>query len=146
MIGSAMLGAGLFMAVLVLHFGQRPAMLEWNVFAIHSAFFKSESFHWIRKNMSGEISMMLSLAGLCLIVFSREAEETRLSGLLRVRALSLAVLASTGILLFSAFTVFGVGFVYVLVANAFATLLFAAILFRLFMWRANRRAEVRKAP
>ena len=139
-IGWALLCAGAAFAFFVLRLGKRPAALDVRIFALYSAFFEKRSFAWIEKNLSIELTICVVLLGLFCVLFARERQETELTSALRVRALVGALFVNTALLCASLFTVFGLGFVYVLVVNLFSTFALAAVWFRYSVWRARRRS------
>jgi hypothetical protein len=146
-LGLVLVGLGAALGGLVLHAGTRPSIFDVRVFALYSVFFETRSFTWIQKNVSVELAMFAVLTGLSCITFSREAVETEATSRLRVRALGLAVLVNTLVLLVSLFTVFGVGFIYVLAANLFSTFALATLLFRASLWlERHPRLLRRSAP
>lgn len=140
-VGAAALGLGAALAVVRFGFGLRPAWLELPVFAAYSAYFEVKRFTVITKNVTDELLLLLSFGGLAAIALSRERDETEALGRLRGEALLLALKLNVALLALAVLTLFGVGFVYALVANVYALLLLYVVVFH-----ARRRALRAAAP
>jgi hypothetical protein len=99
------------------------------VFAVFSSFVETKMFATFRTNFADELAMLLLIAGLGLIVFSKEKNETENLTLVRNKALAKASIANTVFLLFSILFVYGSGFIGILVLNLFAFSIFYLIFF-----------------
>jgi len=117
---------GIAMAVLYIWFDFRFIM---PVFAVFSSFVETKMFATFRTNFADELAMLLLIAGLGLIVFSKEKNETENLTLVRNKALAKASIANTVFLLFSILFVYGSGFIGILVLNLFAFSIFYLIFF-----------------
>jgi len=99
------------------------------VFAVYSSFLETKIFTSFRTNVADEITLFLLIAGLGLIVFSKEKTETQNLNLARTKAMVKASVANTIFLLFSILFVYGSGFIGVLVINLFSFPIFYLIFF-----------------
>jgi len=99
------------------------------VFAVYSSFLETKIFTSFRTNVADEITLLLLIAGLGLIVFSKEKTETQNLNLARTKAMVKASVANTIFLLFSILFVYGSGFIGALVINLFSFPIFYLIFF-----------------
>jgi hypothetical protein len=118
--------SGLAFAVLYLWFDFRFTI---PVFAVFSSFVETKIFATFRTNFADELIMLLLIAGLGLIVFSKEKTETENLLVSRTKALAFASIANTIFLLFSILFVYGSGFIGILIFNLFSFLIFYLIFF-----------------
>jgi hypothetical protein len=118
--------SGLAFSVLYLWFDFRFTL---PVFAVFSSFVETKIFATFRTNFADELTMILLVAGLGLIVFSKEKNETENLTLFRTKALAFACVANTIFLLFSILFVYGSGFIGILVFNLFSFSIFYLIFF-----------------
>jgi hypothetical protein len=118
--------SGLAFAVLYLWFDFRFTI---PVFAVFSSFVETKIFATFRTNFADELIMLLLIAGLGLIVFSKEKTETGNLLVSRTKALAFASIANTIFLLFSILFVYGSGFIGILIFNLFSFLIFYLIFF-----------------
>jgi hypothetical protein len=102
------------------------------VFAVYSSFLETKIFTSFRTNVSDEITLLLLIAGLGLIVLSREKNESETTDLLRLKAFIRSVEANIILLLLSVLFVFGTGFVYAMVFNLVSFLVFYLVFFYFF--------------
>jgi hypothetical protein len=112
---------GLVFAVLYFWFDFRFTM---PVFAVFSSFVETKIFATFRTNFADELTMLLLIAGLGLIVFSKEKTETENIDIFRTKALANASIANTIFLLFSILFVYGSGFIAILVFNLISSSFF----------------------
>lgn len=127
---------GLAFAVLYLWFDFRFTM---PVFAVFSSFVETKIFATFPTNFADELTMSLLLAGLGLIVFSKEKKETENLAVSRMKALANASFANTVFLLFSILFIYGSGFIGILVFNLFSFLLFYLLFFNILKYRENKQ-------
>jgi hypothetical protein len=125
-VGFILLLAGIFLAVLFFMFDFRFTI---PVFAVYSAFFETKVCAIIRTNFADELTMLTLMAGLALIAFSKERKEEESFNYFRVNAMFRAIAINTIILLVSVFFIFGSGFMAVMVANFFSTLILYLMFF-----------------
>lgn len=109
------------------------------VFAIFSSFVETKIFATFRTNFADELTMSLLIAGLGLIVFSKEKIETENIDLARIKALKKASIANTIFLLLSILFVYGSGFIGILVFNLFSFLLFYLLFFYILKHKELKR-------
>lgn len=105
------------------------------VFAFYSSYLETKIFESFRTNVADELTLILILAGLSLIVFSREKKEHEGMDAMRLKALFRALIVNNLFLLFSIMFIFGTGFIAVLVFNVFSFLL---IYLAFFYWQVKR--------
>ena len=118
--------SGLALAVLYLWFDFRFTI---PVFALFSSFVETKIFATFQTNFADELTMLLLVAGLGLVVFSKEKNETENLTLVRAKALAKANVANTIFLLFSIMFVYGSGFIGILILNLFSFSIFYLIFF-----------------
>lgn len=106
------------------------------VFAIYSSFLRTKTFESFRTNFADELILLLLIAGIGLIVFSKEKIEYDTLDTARNKALARAVILNNIFLLFSILFVYGSGFIAILVLN-----LFSISLFYLFFFYLLKRKE-----
>lgn len=99
------------------------------VFALYSSFLETKTFATFRTNVADEITLILLLAGLSLIVFSKEKFEKEGMDALRFKALFTALIINNLFLLFSILFIFGTGFIAMLVLNIFSFLILYIVFF-----------------
>lgn len=105
------------------------------VFAVYSSYLETKMFESFRTNVADEITLILILAGLSLIVFSREKHEHEGLDEIRLKALFRALIVNNLFLLFSIMFIFGTGFIAALVFNVFSFLL---LYLAFFYWQVKR--------
>ena len=99
------------------------------VFAVYSSFLETKTFATFRTNVADEITLILILAGLSLIVFSKEKHEAAGMDALRLKALFMALILNILFLLFSILFIFGTGFIAMLVLNIFSFVILYLVFF-----------------
>jgi hypothetical protein len=99
------------------------------VFAVYSSFLETKTFETFRTNVADEITLILILAGLSLIVFSKEKHEAEGMDALRLKALFMALILNNLFLLFSILFIFGTGFIAMLVLNIFSFVILYLVFF-----------------
>lgn len=124
--GALLLLSGILMAVLYFWFDFRFTI---PVFAVHSAFIETKMFVMIRTNFADEMVLLLHIAGLGLVVFSKEKQETENMDSLRLKSLSGALAVNTIFLFLSVLLVFGSGFITILVLNLYSFSFFYLLFF-----------------
>jgi len=121
--------SGIVMAILYIWFDVR-IMLP--VFAVYSSFLETKYFTSFHTNVADEITVLLLLAGLGLIVLSREKNETEILDLLRIKALIRSIEANIIMLILAVLFVFGTGFMFAMVFNLISFQVFYLIFFYFF--------------
>lgn len=99
------------------------------VFALYSSFLETKTFATFRTNVADEITLILLLAGLSLMVFSKEKFEKEGMDALRFKAFMMALIINNLFLLFSILFIFGTGFIAMLVLNIFSFLILYIVFF-----------------
>jgi len=102
------------------------------VFAVYSSFLETKYFTSFHTNVADEITVLLLLAGLGLIVLSREKNETEILDLLRIKALIRSIEANIIMLILAVLFVFGTGFMFAMVFNLISFQVFYLIFFYFF--------------
>jgi hypothetical protein len=90
------------------------------VFAFYSSYLETRFFTTIRTNFAEEVTLLLLIAGLSLIIFSKEKKEYEGIEKLRLKALARALLLNNIFLFLSTLFVYGTGFITILVINIFS--------------------------
>lgn len=127
--------AGIVVGVFYLWFDFRFNM---PVFAIFSSFLETKMFVTFTTNFADELTLLLLVAGLLLIVFSREKIETQYLNNAREKAMTKAIITNNIFLLLSILFVYGSGFIGILVINLFSFLLFFLFFFYLLKRKPDR--------
>lgn len=130
---------GIVLAVFYLWFDFRFTL---PVFAVYSSFFETKMFATFRTNFADELTLLLLISGMSLIVFSKEKNETENIDALRLKALTIAVIANNILLLFSVLFIYGTGFLSVLVFNLISFSIFYLLFFYMFQWNEAKRKIV----
>jgi hypothetical protein len=134
-IGVVMVFIGLAGLVFYLFFDFR---LMAPVFAVISSFFDTKIFTTFRTNIADELIMLSFLTGFFFLSFSKEKIESEILDQLRIKAFSKAILANTGLLIFSILFTYGNGFLAILLLNLFSLFIFYLI-FLYFLKRRQRK-------
>ena len=109
------------------------------VFAVYSSFLKTKMFETFRTNFADELILLLLIAGLGLMVFSKEKIEFENLDSARTKALVRAVILNNIFLFFCILFVYGSGFIAILVLNLFSLSLFYLLFFYLLKHKAKGR-------
>jgi len=112
--GYLLTGCGSALAILYFFFDFKFKM---DVFAIYSSFLETKMFAIIRTNVADELILLLLLAGMGLIIFSREKIETPHLDAFRTFSLVRALLFNIIFLFLTILFVYGSGFITILVIN-----------------------------
>jgi hypothetical protein len=134
--GYLLTGCGSALAILYFFFDFKFKM---DVFAIYSSFLETKMFAIIRTNVADELILLLLLAGMGLIIFSKEKIETPHIDAIRTFSLVRALLFNIIFLFLTILFVYGSGFITVLVIN----LLIFPLLY-LFFFHIHYRKEKNK--
>jgi hypothetical protein len=132
--GIVLAGAGTISALLYTIFDFR---FKIPVFAVYSSYLETKYFTTIRTNFAEELTLLLLIAGLSLMIFSKEKEEFAGLDAIRFKSLAKAVLVNNLFLFFSSLFVFGTGYITILVLNVISLLL----LYLLFFYLGKRKLK-----
>jgi len=125
-VGILLISIGIILSITYFWFDFR---FKLPVFAVYSAFLESKMFVVFRTNFADELIMLLLLAGLGLVVFSREKFESEGTELRRMQSFTRAGIANLVLLILSVLFVYGSGFMAVLVVNVFSFFIFYLIFY-----------------
>lgn len=127
----------------IVFWGKEPDFLDFKIFTLfNDTIFSSEDSRWFSKNnLFDEIIGILLIVSSMLVAFSKEKKEDEFITNLRLKSLTRAVYINYGILLFSMFTVFGLGFFFVAVFNIFTFLLIFISIFNFNLWKFKKSAK-----
>lgn len=134
-IGGVFLLTGVGMAYLVLANNFKPDWLGYPVFALYSAYVEKTIFGMTYTNLADEIALLLPLFGFAFIAFSKQKKEFPDYEEVRKRALALAFVINTALLIVLNLLVFGTGFVAILLMNLYAQLLIYLIVYQVLIFR-----------
>jgi hypothetical protein len=115
--GMACLLAGMAALVIYQWFDFRIMM---PVFAVFSSFLQTKYFTVIQTNAADEIMLLLLLAGLFILSFTKEKNESDEMEKIRSKALFLAFITNTALLAFAVLFLYGNGFLGILFLNLFS--------------------------
>ena len=94
--------------------------------------------------MCEEVVALLFVLGLFFIAFSKEKNESVRVSLLRLKAFSIAVYLQITFLVIAILFTFGFAFVYMLIVNMGAFLVFYIITFRILLYRSRKAAKYKQ--
>lgn len=137
--GWIILTIGVLLSVLYIVFDFRFMM---PVFAVFSSFFETKYFATFKTNFADEATMIFLFAGLFLVAFTKEKNESGFDqnlNNLRGAALIKSIYINSIILLFSILFVYGQGFLFIMIFNLFSCLILYIIIFRI-MLKKNETA------
>lgn len=129
--GIVLLSIGVFLAITYFWFDFR---FKIPVFAVYSVFLETKTFEVIRTNFADELILLFLLAGLGLVVFSKEKNETQGLDEFRMKAFARAWIANVVFLILSVLFIYGSGFMTILIVN----LLFFPFFYLLFFYTQKR--------
>ena len=92
-------------------------------------------------DFNGEVSLLLTLASLFMIAFSREKVEDEYVSTVRLRALQISVYASYLVFAVASVFIYGTSFLVVMFANIFTVLLVFIAIFHYSIYRNSRAAK-----
>ena len=140
-IGWILLIAGIILGIIYLTIQDRPAFLNFHVFAIaNQGFFKPVSFFSITQtNVFGDICALLLIIGAFLIAFSKEKTEDEYISKIRLDSLLWATYLNYAILILAIVFVYGLAFLWILIFNMFTTLFFFLIRFNWILYKTKSR-------
>lgn len=121
---------GFILTFLRFSLGIKPGFLNVKVFAIYSTYFDTKYLRFIDNNISEEICGITVLAGLFLVVFSREKKEMDHYWVLRLKAFIISTYLSVFFLLLSFLFIYGIAFMSMLSLNIILPLLLYILIFR----------------
>ena len=124
--GYVLAGAGIIMAVLYFTVNFR---FEIPVFAVFSSYMEVKFFTFFKTNFADELIILSILAGLLLLVFTREKEEKEEFRELRFRAAALTALLNSAVLAASLLFIYGGGFMGILIGNIFSPFILYLLIF-----------------
>ena len=131
--GFGSLMAGCFMAYLVISRNFKPDFLDVPVFAIYSSYLNKVIFGITQTNLADEMAIILLLFGLALLAVSKQKLEKDHYMKMRVNALVWSVFLNTILMVVAALTFFGMGYLIILIINAFSQLVIYLILFNILL-------------
>lgn len=124
---------GLILGISRFYFGNKPDMLDMEMFAFSSSYLDTKYMEIVRNNLSEEFTGFFLVTGLFLIAFSREEEENEQKNRLRLRAFFITAYLNFIFLLLSLFFTFGFAFIYMLIANMGISLVIYIVVFRILL-------------
>lgn len=135
--GAILVLCGIILSVLYLWL---DLILRLPVFAIVSSFLETHLFSMSQTNIVDELMLILLLAGLFLMAFSKEKEEHPDFIQLRFKAWMKAFQLNTVLLLLSVVFIFGTGFIAILAINLYSMVVFYLAFFHFYLCRERRSA------
>jgi len=126
------------MSYFVLAHNFKPEYLDIPVFAIYSAYVEKTIFGMTYTNLADEMALVLPLVGLAFIAFSKQRKETLEIEIIRKKALVVALVINTGLLIILNLLVFGTGFIAILLVNLFSQLVIYLLVFQILLFRNKK--------
>ena len=130
--------AGLILGVLYLAVDLR---FELPVLAIVSSYMETSFFTVFRTNFADEAIFLLLLPGLFMMAFSREKEEAAWLGEVRLKALTIMLIADTAFLLFSVLFIYGSGFLALIMLHTVLPLTLYLLIFNILKARRKHSSQ-----
>jgi hypothetical protein len=114
---------------------------EMPVFAVFSSYFETKFFTAFRTNFADELIILLFLAGLTLVAFSKEKNESELLQPLRIKALIKTAIINSLVMTFSVVFIYGSGFMAILIVNIFLPFILYLSIFNLLKFRGGANSQ-----
>jgi len=133
-VGIFFLIIGFIFGVARFKYGFKPNLLDFKMFAFYSSYIESKYMEIVKNNLGEELTGFFIVTGLFFIAFAREAEESEITKILRLKAFFLAAYLNFFFLLIALFFTFGFAFVYALMVNMGFGLLAFIVSFRILRW------------
>ncbi len=127
--------AGLILGVLYLAIDLR---FELPVLAIVSSYMETRFFTVFKTNFADEAIFLLLLTGLFMMAFSRDREEAAWLGEVRLKALTIMLIADTAFLLFTVLFIYGSGFLALIMLQTILPLTLYLLIFHMLKARRKR--------
>ena len=130
---------GMLLLILKYQFNLKPDFLNLKVFAIYSFYIEAKVFTVITHQMLGDLAGVLLLAGMFVVSFTREKEESAEVDELRLKAFLVGAYVNLAYLLIALLFFFGFGFVGALTLFMAVWLLAYLVTFRISLYRNKRK-------
>jgi amino acid transporter len=130
---------GLLLAVLYFTMKLR---FEIPVFAFVSSYLKTKYFTTFSTNFADESIFLFLLAGLSLLVFSKEKDEKELFTSLRYKAIVSTIIINICFLAFSVIFIYGSGFLVMVLINAFLPFIVYLLVFNIMKFQEIRNRKL----
>ncbi len=130
--------AGIVLLILKYQFNLKPEFLNLKVFAIYSFYIEAKVFTVITHQMLGDFAGILLLAGMFVVSFTREKDESAEVDELRLKAFLVGAYVNLAYLLIAVLFFFGFGFVGALTLFMVVWLLVYLVTFRILLYKKNK--------
>ena len=130
--------AGIVLLILKYQFNLKPEFLNLKVFAIYSFYIEAKVFTVITHQMLGDFAGILLLAGMFVVSFTREKDESAEVDELRLKAFLVGAYVNLAYLLIAVLFFFGFGFVGALTLFMVVWLLVYLVTFRIMLYKKNK--------
>ena len=130
---------GMLLLILKYQFNLKPDFLNLKVFAIYSFYIEAKVFTVITHQMLGDFAGILLLAGMFVVSFTREKDESAEVDELRLKAFLVGAYVNLAYLLIALLFFFGFGFVGALTLFMAVWLLAYLVTFRISLYRNKRK-------
>jgi len=124
--GLIILIASLVLAILYFSLNLR---FELPVFAVVSSFMETKLFTTFSTNFADELTMLFLFSGLFILALSEEKDENEQVKAARQKAVKIALIINSAIIVFAILFIYGSGFMAVIIANPFLPFIIYLILF-----------------
>ena len=136
-LGIILLIFGILLLILKHQFNYKPDFLNLKVFALYSFYIEAKTFTVITHQMIDDIAGILLIAGLFLIAFTREKEESEVLDALRLKTFFITAWFNFFYMLFAILFFFGFGFVAALIFFAIGWLIVYIVSFRWMLYKSK---------
>ena len=118
--------------------GIKLEIFTFKVFAIYSSYLDTKYFELIDNHFSEEIGGILLLVALLIICFTKEKVELEYIAHVRLRSLLISIYVNTILLIIAFLSVFGFGFVKILMVNIYSPFIIYIFVFKISLWKSKK--------
>ena len=121
--------------------GGKPDLFNIRIFAMVSAYMETRYFVWAQTNILDELSTVLLIAGITIISFSKEMNESELLNLFRIKALYNSLFITLLFWICCIFLIYGLAIFIVSSGVMIFYLIIYNILFRYYMYNHSHSSN-----
>ena len=121
--------------------GGKPDLFNIRIFAIVSAYMETRYFVWAQTNILDELAAVLLIAGITIISFSKEINESELLNLFRIKALYNSLLITLSFWICCIFLIYGLAIFIVSSGVLILYLIIYNILFRYYIYNHSHSSN-----
>lgn len=114
--------------------GGKPEIFNTRIFAFVSAYIETRYFVWAQTNILDELAAVFLIAGITIVSFSKEINESELLNLFRIKALYNSLFITLGLWILCIFLIYGLAIFIVSSGVLILYLISYNILFRYYRY------------